>query len=53
LRKEGVRWRRTHSWSESRAKDFAPHGRRSSPAIPTRPQARRPSAWTRWTNSGP
>ena len=44
LRKEGVRWRRTHSWSESRAKDFAPKGPRSSPATPTRPTARRPSA---------
>jgi transposase len=49
LRKEGVRWRRTHSWSASKAKDFAPKGRRSSPATPTRPMARRPSAST---NSG-
>jgi transposase len=46
LCKEGVRWRRTHSWAESTAKDFAPKGRRSSPAPPTRPKARRPSAWT-------
>ena len=46
LRKEGVRWRRTHSWAESKAKDFAPKGPRSSPATPTRPRARRPSAWT-------
>jgi transposase len=46
LRKEGVRWRRTHSWAESKAKDFAPKGRRSSPATRTRPTARRPSAWT-------
>lgn len=46
LRTEGVRWRRTHSWSESRAKDFAPKGPRSSPATPTRPTARRPSAPT-------
>jgi transposase len=44
LRKEGVRWRRTHSWAESKAKDFAPKGRRSSPATPTRPRGRRPSA---------
>jgi len=36
LRKEGVRWRRTHSWAQSTAKDFAPKGRRSSPATPTR-----------------
>jgi transposase len=49
LRKEGVRWRRTHSWAESKAKDFAPQGRRSSPATRPRPTARRPSAWM---NSG-
>ncbi len=46
LRTEGVRWRRTHSWTTSRAKDFAPKGRRSLPATPTRPRARPPSAWT-------
>jgi transposase len=46
LRKEGVRWRRTHSWGQRRAEDFAPKGRRSSPATPTRPTARRPSAST-------
>jgi transposase len=49
LRKEGVRWRRTHSWGQTTAKgakDFAPKGRRSSPATPTHPPARRPSAWT-------
>jgi transposase len=49
LRKEGVRWRRTHSWgqrSAKGAKDFAPKGRRSSPVIPTRPRARRRSAST-------
>jgi transposase len=44
LRKEGVRWRRTHAWGQSSAKDFAPKGRRSSPATPTRPTLRRPSA---------
>jgi len=47
LRTEGVRWRRTHSWAQSSAKgakDFAPKGRRSSPATPTRRTARRPSA---------
>ena len=52
VRQEGVRWRRPHSWGSSTAKgakDFAPQGRRSSPAPPTRPQARRPAAWT---NSG-
>ena len=49
LRKEGVRWRRTHSWAQrtaTGAKDFAPKGRRSSPAIPSRRTARRPSAST-------
>jgi transposase len=44
LRKEGVRWRRTPSWAQSSAKDFAPKGRRSSPGTRTRPMARRPSA---------
>src|SRR5262249_38804948 len=49
LRKEGVRWRRPHSWGQPTrqgAKDFAPKEPRSSPATPTRPRARRPSAWT-------
>jgi transposase len=49
LRKEGVRWRRTHSWAQRSAKgakDFAPKERRSSPATPSRPRARRPSAST-------
>jgi transposase len=49
LRKEGVRWRRPHSWAQTSAKgakDFAPKGRRSSPATPPRPKARRPSAST-------
>ena len=49
LRNEGVRWRRTHAWAKSSAKDFAPKGRRSSPATPTHPTARRLSALT---NSG-
>jgi transposase len=44
LRQEGVRWRRTHAWGQSKAKDFAPKGSRSSPAPPTRPMARRPAA---------
>jgi transposase len=46
LRKEGVRWRRTHSWGQSSAKDFAPKGPRSSPATLPRQKARRPSAST-------
>jgi transposase len=45
LRHEGVRWRRPHSWAVSRAKDFAPKERRSSPATRTRRKARRPSVW--------
>jgi transposase len=44
VRKEGVRWRRTHPWAQSTAKDFATKERRSSPATPTPPTARRPSA---------
>ena len=31
LRREGVRWRGTHSWAEPHDKDFAPKGPRSSP----------------------
>jgi transposase len=53
LRREGVRWRRTHSWGQSSAKgakDFAPKGRRSSPVPRRRRTARRPSAST---NSAP
>jgi transposase len=46
LRKEGVRWRRPHSWAHSSAKDFAPKGPRSSLATPPRRRARRPSAST-------
>jgi transposase len=30
LRREGVRWRGTHSWAEPRDQDFAPKDRRSS-----------------------
>jgi transposase len=44
LTAEGVRWRQTHSWADSADPEFAPKGRRSSPATPTRQQARRPSA---------
>jgi transposase len=53
LRKEGVRWRRTHSWGQTTAKgvkDFAPKGPPLSPATPTRPKAQRRSAST---NSAP
>ncbi len=51
LRKEKVRWRRTHSWGQRPAKgaqDFAPKGRRSSPATPTPRPARRPCASMNW-----
>jgi transposase len=50
FRQEQVRWRRTPSWGQSTAKDFAPKGARSSPATPPQRKARRPSAWT---SSGP
>lgn len=48
-RREGVRWRRTHSWGQSDALDFAPKGPPSSPTTPSRPKGRRRSAPT---NSG-
>ena len=41
--REGVRWRRTHSWGTSNDKDFVPKGRRSSATTRRPPQARRPS----------
>jgi transposase len=50
LQREGVRWRRTHSWRTPRDQDFAPKEPRSSPALRTRLKARRPSAPT---NSAP
>jgi transposase len=49
LLREGVRWRRTHSWGTPRDKDFVPKGRRSSPTTRSRLGGRRPSAPT---NSG-
>ena len=48
LGRERVRWRRTHSWGTSTAQDFAPKGRRSSPAPPPRRRARRPSPSMNW-----
>jgi Helix-turn-helix domain len=36
LQAEGVRWRTVRSWSGSGDPDFAPKGRRSSPATPPR-----------------
>src|SRR5258708_3741123 len=44
--REGVRWRRTHSWGNSDDRDFAPKGQWSSPTTPSRPRDRRPSAPT-------
>ena len=42
--REGVRWRRTHSWGTPRDKDFVPKERRSSLTPLSRPRGRRPSA---------
>lgn len=49
LLKEKVRWRGVRSWATSTDREFAAKGRRSSPATPSRPRGRRPSAST---NSG-
>jgi transposase len=38
---ERVRWRRTRSWATSTDPEFAPKGRRSSPATPPRPRKQR------------
>lgn len=46
LKKEGVRWRRTHTWATSEDPDFAPKERGSSRSTPPRLPARRPSAST-------
>jgi transposase len=46
LLSERVRWRRTRSWATSTDADFAPNGRRSSPATPPRPPKRPWSAPT-------
>lgn len=42
--REGVRWRRTHSWGESTDRDFVPKGPRSSSTTPSHQTDRRPSA---------
>jgi len=42
--REGVRWRRTHSWGDSHDEDFVPKGRWSSASTPSRLRGRRPSA---------
>lgn len=38
---EGVRWRRTRSWTRSKDPDFVPKGQGSSASTPTRPTVRR------------
>lgn len=38
---EGVRWRRTRSWTRSKAPDFAPKGQGASVSTPTGPTVRR------------
>jgi transposase len=43
---EGVRWRRTRRWARSTDPEFAPQGRRSSPAPPTHRRGRRSSVST-------
>jgi transposase len=43
LRRDGVRWRRTRLWATSHDADFAPKGRRSSPATPRHRRGRRSS----------
>lgn len=45
---EGVRWRRTRSWTRSKDPDFEGKGRGSSSSTPARPPARR---WSAPTNS--
>jgi hypothetical protein len=44
--REGVRWRRTHSWGTSPDQDFVPKGQRSSATTRSRPRGRRPSVPT-------
>ncbi|WP_317440653.1 helix-turn-helix domain-containing protein [Streptomyces collinus] len=43
---EGVRWRRTRSWTRSRDADFEGKGQGSSSSTPARPKVRRSSAPT-------
>jgi transposase len=43
---EGVRWRRTRSWTRSKDPDFEGKGRGSSSSTPARPTVRRSSAPT-------
>ena len=47
FRREGVRWRQTRLWANSKDPDFVPKGRRSSGSTPTRPRVPPSSASTR------
>jgi hypothetical protein len=44
--REGVRWRRTHSWGTSTDKDFVPKEQRSSATTRSRLRGRLPSVPT-------
>jgi transposase len=46
LRREGVRWRHTHSWAASKDPDFVPKEQRSSRSTPSRARDPRPAAPT-------
>ena len=46
FKREGVRWRRTHSWGKSEDNDFVPKGQRSSSTTPSHLRDRRPSVPT-------
>jgi transposase len=48
LLREGVPWRRTHTWATSTDADFAGKEPRSSACTPTRPRAPRSSAPMNW-----
>lgn len=48
LRDEGVRWRRTHSWIQSKDPNFAPKEHGSSVSTPTRRKTPRLSVPTSW-----
>ena len=48
LLREGVSWRKTHSWAESEDPDFVPKGRKSFGAPRTHHTGRPSSALTNW-----
>ncbi len=51
--REGVRWRRTHSWGTSDDKDFVPKEQRSSPTTSNHPRDRRRISHRRTRTSDP